>query len=460
MTTTKTWLRRAGLGGVAAAASLALVAGTAAAAGGTVSGSKTIGVDAIDCGGTVPVTVTLDGVDGIDENPVDVVLVLDRSGSMAGAIGSLKTGAKKFVDIIDEETDGALDGTITGSRVGVVSFSSAATLDEPLTTDAAALKASIDSLTAGGATNHEDAISDGQTELAGSNPASAKKMIVFTDGKTTVGGNGQVEAAAARAAGTEIYAIGLEGDDGVDNGQLTGWATDPDSEHVFITPSESELADIFADIGADIVSPAATNVQVVDTVGGDFSIANAAVTKGSVAVNGNEITWTMDELRTETVTLTFDAVHDISGLNGTLEVNPTVVYTDAEGHDVSFANPTVDVSGCEPVATCEPTNNPAGDTVPPATNEDGFFVLGATDSDGSSPEIYVDDDASDALFGPFEPGTKIKLTQAPGKTPSIKAGPGDIDWHITTKGDANVYAVDPAGNQSDVVTCYVPPKPK
>ena len=50
--------------------------------------------------------------------------VLDRSGSMAGSpLANMKTGAKTFIDIIDEETDSSQDGTIgSGSRIGIVSF--------------------------------------------------------------------------------------------------------------------------------------------------------------------------------------------------------------------------------------------------------------------------------------------------------------------------------------------------
>jgi len=70
------------------------------------------------------------------------------------------------------------------------------------------------------------------------------------------------------------------------------------------------------------------------------------------------------------------------------------------------------------------------------------------------------DSASSAVFGPFAPGTKIKLTQAPGATPNIKPGAGVIDWKIQIKGDAIVYAVDAGGLKSPEVSCLVPPPPK
>jgi hypothetical protein len=113
-----------------------------------------------------------------------------------------------------------------------------------------------------------------------------------------------------------------------------------------------------------------------------------------------------------------------------------------------------------PEAGCTPTTNPAGKNEPPANNEDGFFELTADDAVDPDPEIFVRDSASAAVFGPFPSGTRIKLTQAPGATPEIKPGAGVIDWKIRLKGDAVVVAVDDSDNESDPVSCLVPPPPK
>jgi hypothetical protein len=119
-----------------------------------------------------------------------------------------------------------------------------------------------------------------------------------------------------------------------------------------------------------------------------------------------------------------------------------------------------------PVATCSPTTNPGGKNVPPAgdnpssgQNPDGFYVLLATDDVDPNPQITVSDTGSSFVAGPYASGTKIKLTQAPGAKPNVKPGAGDIDWHITLKGDAVVTATDSSGNTASV-TCLVPPPPK
>lgn len=119
-----------------------------------------------------------------------------------------------------------------------------------------------------------------------------------------------------------------------------------------------------------------------------------------------------------------------------------------------------------PVVSCRPTTNPSGNNVPPAGNNpssgqnpDGFYVLVATDDVDPSPEITIRDTGSSFVAGPYASGTKIKLTQAPGATPNVKPGPGDIDWHVTLKGDAVIVATDDSGNSASV-TCRVPPPPK
>jgi hypothetical protein len=349
--------------------------------------------------------------------------------------------------------------------------------------------------------------------------------------------------------------------------QLNGWATDPDSTHVFIAPSSGDLEDIFEAIGAAITVPAATNVTVVDTVDSHFVVSAPVASKGSVLQVGNVLTWTIAELGTETVTLTYTATHNPALPGGVEQVNDSVTYTDAEGKVVTFPNPSVNVRGCAraidltpptdtnelttgashtvtatvtddfgdrvpgimvgfditmgpnagqtgsgttgaagttpftyspgaidfahlgtdtirgcfvngagmsvcdtatktwvdttpPDAACTETNNPSGNNIPKAgpgagnsgENPDGFYELTATDIVGPV-EITV------GPFGPFPSGTKIKFTQAPGKEPSIKEGPGDIDWHITLPGDLVMIATDGAGNET-TVTCLVPPPPK
>jgi HYR domain len=141
----------------------------------------------------------------------------------------------------------------------------------------------------------------------------------------------------------------------------------------------------------------------------------------------------------------------------------TCTATDAAGNTGSDTAIMTVVDTTAPAARCIETTNPSGKNVPRArnTNPDGFYQLLAADIVDVSPDIFIRDSADPSVeFGPFPSGTKIKLTQAPGATQSQKPGPGAIDWHIKLKGDALLVATDSSGNESDAISCLVPPPPK
>ena len=165
---------------------------------------------------------------------------------MAGAsLANLKNGAKKFIDIIYDATRGDTEGQIGfGSHIGIVSFATEATKDTSLITSVEELKSAVDALSAEGSTNHEDAFIKA-SELFDLTSSNEKIMVMFTDGKTTAGGDANVPASAAKAQGVVIYCIGLEGNGGIDVQAMSDWASDPDSAYVAISPSDEELEKIF-----------------------------------------------------------------------------------------------------------------------------------------------------------------------------------------------------------------------
>ena len=318
---------------------------------------KRISARQIPCDGTLKVTISLTAKPDIQDHPADVVLVLDRSRSMAGApLASMKAGAKTFIDILAESTGGSQDGQIGGgSRIAVVSFASTATKDTQLITSVAALKAAVDSLTAAGSTNHADAFTKAG-ELFDPGSSAQKIIVLFTDGKTTIGPPPAPVAAALRDSGVVIYCIGLTGSDGIDVATLHEWATDPDSEHVAVTPDPAELEELFADIAQSISKPGATGIVVDEVVHSDFQITSILTPqKGDATLMGpNTIRWTIEELGAtdvETATLEFYVRH-IGETGGTKPVNQSITYTDREKQDVSFPDPKVLVD-CGVVTTPE-----------------------------------------------------------------------------------------------------------
>lgn len=309
--------------------------------------NKELSAQSINCGESFKIKLSLTGEPDIASNPVDIVLILDRSRSMAGSpLANLKSGAKKFIDIIDEAT-GGLDGQIEGgSRIGIVSFADTASQDAQLITSAAALKAAVDSLSAAGSTNHADAFAKA-LNLLDDSTANEKIMVMFTDGFTTTGGNPATVASAAKAQGVIIYCIGLSGNGGIDVGALNDWASDPDSAYVAITPDDEELEKLFEDVAKNITKPGATNIVITDKVSPCFkiiSVSNPA--KGTASlVDQTTVQWKIDKLGTdksEGAVLEFTVQH-VGGCTGRVEVNADIDYRDDEGNTVTFPSPEIDV---------------------------------------------------------------------------------------------------------------------
>lgn len=335
--------------------------------------NKTADPSQIHCDGITRVTLALSAAPDIQENPVDVVLVLDRSRSMTGQpLTYMKEGAKTFVHILSTATGGGPDGVIGGgSRIGIVSFSTTAVANTQLITSVATLDAAIDSLTADGSTNHADPFAKA-IQLFDPQSSNRKIIVMFTDGNTTAGPDPEPVAAAAKADGAVIYCIGLDGSGGLDVAAINSWASDPSAAHVLITPDESELEELFAHLADSISEPGATNIVIDEIVNDDFTIVGLLPPdKGSAHMSdAHTIRWTIPELGvsgSEGAALQFD-VQYIGGTAGVKEVNRSITYADDQGSEIHFPSPEVTV-------TCDTTFDPE-----PCPTPYDFTIAGCTDA--------------------------------------------------------------------------------
>lgn len=325
---------------------------------GITSSNRQISVNQINCDGSLKVTMALSAAPDILSNPTDIVLILDKSGSMAGIpFENMKNGANTFIDIIDKSTDNNQDGNIgSGSRIGIVSFSDVAEINSQLITSVSDLKSAVNSLNSGGFTNHADAF---EKAIQLFNPLSqnAKIILMFTDGKTTAGIDPTPIAEAAKAMGIIIYCIGLIGSDGIDINILNQWATDPDVSHVAVTPDAAELEALFAELAANISKTGATNIFIEETISPDFIITGIpTTTKGTAMVSGNnKIKWQINSLGVtgnEGASIEYFIKHN-TYTSGLKEVSQSTTYSDNEGNKVTFPNPSVLVN-CEVIVNPEP----------------------------------------------------------------------------------------------------------
>jgi len=329
---------------------------------GITNSNKELSVSRIECGGTFQVRLSLTAEPDITANPVDIVLVLDRSGSMSGSpLANLKNGANKFIDIIDESTDGAQDGQIgNGSHIGIVSFSGTAVQDTQLITSVSELKAAVGALSAGGNTNHADAFSKA-VELFDPSSSNERVIVLFTDGQTTTGGDATPIAAAAKAQGIIIYCIGLSGNGGVDMQALNAWASAPPSSYVAITPDDEELEKMFEDLAQNISKPGAKDIVIDETVAPCFRVIGLSnPTKGTAGLTGSRsLQWKIAALGvngSEGAVLEFTVQH-VGTCTGAVKVNESIVYSDKDGNQVSFPQPEIEVN-CETVVTPEECPEP------------------------------------------------------------------------------------------------------
>jgi tight adherence protein B len=134
------------------------------------------------------------------EQPMEVMLLIDVSGSMAGEpLDAARFAALAFLERLPES-----------AAVGVVAFGNEAVVAAGLEDDRATVAAAIGTLAAGGETALFDAVAAVPAEL-GLDPTVRRIVIVLSDGGDTVSESGPGQAAADLAAtGAEVFAVALD----------------------------------------------------------------------------------------------------------------------------------------------------------------------------------------------------------------------------------------------------------
>lgn len=178
----------------------------------------------------------------VTNQPLDIVLVLDVSGSMADnlsggpkKIDALKTAVNGFIDATADE-NATISDRSQRNRIALVKFAgdvSSSVGDDfyyenwnsynntqivsNLTYDVSGLTSTVDGLRAAGATSADYAFDRAQAALNQARPDAKKVVIFFTDGEPnhgrgfdpTVAATAVNEAKSLKDAGTTIYSIGV-----------------------------------------------------------------------------------------------------------------------------------------------------------------------------------------------------------------------------------------------------------
>lgn len=245
---------------------------------------------------------------------IEVVLVLDTSGSMnycmdgsqrrcnksnPERLTALKEAATSFIDAT-ETTNDTIQDENSKVRIAIAQFGQTSGVVSSLTSDTAALKSSVNRLSANGATPADKGMTAAQTALRQARPGAKKIVIFFADGvpttqsafSTRVANNAVQTALAMKSAGTLIYSIGIfEGANpeqqsfgNRENDQAnqfmhavssnypnataynkTNWGTGSNLGYYKATNSADDLTKIFDDIQKEITTGSAySGVSIVD----------------------------------------------------------------------------------------------------------------------------------------------------------------------------------------------------
>jgi uncharacterized protein YegL len=222
--------------------------------------------------------------------PVDVMIVLDRSGSMASdggnpaqPLGAARSAANTFINSLSAAVD----------RAGAVTYNDSATLNSALSSDLSAVKTSYASVSAGGYTNIGAAIDKADNELRTNGRNDTKHVIVLlSDGRpnrpvdeSTGTQYAKTQASEAKSAGEVIYTIGLGTD--ANPTLMKQLASLPD--YYYYAPSGGDLNSIYAAIAAKECQrdPATISGKKINDKN-----ANGAVNDNEGGLSGWQITLT------------------------------------------------------------------------------------------------------------------------------------------------------------------------
>lgn len=268
---------------------------------------------AIACGGFIDARVTVTSQAGSSGAAIDVMLVLDLSGSMgapATKFTDLKSAATATLDALDA-ADGSIDQSIAGNGVGIVYYrASTATPAAAIGSSYNTLISTINSLPPpSGSSPHDLGINAGSAGLAASTSGYAKAMVLVSDGQAAGAEltNASDAATNAKASGIRILPVGIGTDPDVSQANLSSWASQA-SYYQPGTPGPIDKSKLISDLGAAVAVP--TNFTVTETLGANFSAAPQSSSTGTVTTGAGTLQWTGSLTGAQTATLVYRATRN------------------------------------------------------------------------------------------------------------------------------------------------------
>jgi uncharacterized protein YkwD/Mg-chelatase subunit ChlD len=233
--------------------------------------------------------------------PVDVVLVIDQSGSMGDPVSasdtqpkldSAKAAAKTFVDHMNFPDD----------HVAIVAFSGTVNPVLGLESVSATIKTAIDSLDYASDTNIAGGLQGGLDALANARPDASQVIVLLSDGQSDLA-SARAVADEAEARGIKVVSIGFGADAAAD--VLQAIASTP--ADYYFAPDAATLQTIYPTIAQSIRKPpAATEVVLQHQFDAShFSLIPDSIAPAPMSLAGDTITWKVDQVGSDPVQLTY-----------------------------------------------------------------------------------------------------------------------------------------------------------
>jgi Ca-activated chloride channel family protein len=227
--------------------------------------------------------------EAIRAEPVSIVAVVDRSGSMSGnPIARVKEGLHAMVDAMRE-----------GDRLGIVLYGTTTLVHQPVTdvaTSRAALHAAINAIAIDGSTYMEAGLRLGYQTALEELPHSAgrTRLMLFTDENPNVGNTSadgfMAQALAGSRAGVGLTTIGV----GVHyDGALATRISSVRGGNLFFLPREGAGADLFAGEFENMVSEVAQDLVIAIDPAPGYRVSGVFGVPGELIADGGNGTVTV-----------------------------------------------------------------------------------------------------------------------------------------------------------------------
>lgn len=363
----------------------------------------------------------------------DVIVALDRSGSMAG--DSFLRARR------DTEHLAAALGTL-GYRMGLVSFAADARAEFPLSAAPTSNLGVLDGMAADGGTNITLALAEADRLLKGARPDALKVVVLLSDGQHGVLAL-PPEPTAAQLAADGVVILALSYGAAPDLARLAALAGGPDQ----VWPAEAglDLAGLRGRIRSLAEDSLAGGLTVDDLLGSDVDLVDGSVAPAAIQGPGR-LLWSRPLMPRSGMTLSYRVRPQRVGM---LPTNRQAVarFTDADGQPASFTFPIPLVEVIAPTPSPSPTatatTHPAPLLLPlllrepPCTAQtrplDIALVLDASGSMAGA-KLAAAQAAARAFAGALSPGKDrlaiVSFHQEAQLLASLAASPAQVDSAI------------------------------